>query len=164
MSDRDTAIQTLRIMDKHDKLGTKGVVEQLQKPASEFGAGLEPAQARMIGEFLETKGANNSETLANMRNWFLRAHTKNSIAEMMAKSPLVVSRCKMLCILDDDVLFEDGMTGLDKLLSMPQNDDQTWCDGGRPQNIGWALDDIAKAASEAGISERDAALVLIPHR
>ena len=147
----ENALQVLRVMDKHDKLGTQGVVTELQKPQADFGAGLDPARARMIGAFLDTKGADNSETLANMREWFLRAAAKQQAAKLMMESPLVVSRCQMMCVLDDDVLAPDGQTGLDYFLSLPVNTNETWDDGGRPNNIGWMLDDLLGEARKAGV-------------
>lgn len=146
-------MQVLRTMDKHDAIGTAGVVALLQKPESEFGAGLSATQARMVGDFLETKGADNAETLGNIRAWFVNAQAKRAMADIVLKSPLVMSRCKMLCVLDDDVIMEDGETGLDTLLNMPANADQTWRGAGRPENLAWALDDILRMAADAGVGE-----------
>ena len=117
-------LQVLRTIDKFDKIGRDGVVELLQKPEEEFGANLLPVQAELIGDFLDVK-------LDDMPAFF--AHAAG-----------VMSRIKMMALLEDTI-DPDGGTKWDKLLSMRQNEDQTWNNGGRPENIGWALDDMIKA-------------------
>lgn len=43
----------------------------------------------------------------------------------------------------------DGTTAWDRLIALPQNPDQTWRDGGRPENIAWAIDDLIALARQA---------------
>lgn len=42
----------------------------------------------------------------------------------------------------DKQKFNEDYTGLDWLIDLPCNEDQTWKDNGRPSNIAWALDDL----------------------
>lgn len=120
--------QILRTIDKHDKLGTDGVVELLQKPPEEFGCDLDPIRAGLIGQFLDCKGGDNSETLENMREYFSHARR-------------VTARIRLMTAMEQDVEGRDT-TPFDDFLAMPANDDETWRNGGRPKNIAWALDDI----------------------
>lgn len=120
--------QILRTLDKHDKIGTNGVVELLQKGPEDFGAGLDPVRAGLIGQFLECKGADSTETIANMKKWFYHAGK-------------VMSRLRFIDILDQ-IETSQGKTMLDDLLDMPTNADETWSDGRRPHNIAFAIDDI----------------------
>jgi hypothetical protein len=156
--------QVLRTMDKADKIGIAGVVEQLQRPAEQFGAGLTRTQARMIGAFMATKGADNYATLANMRAWFAEATAFNAAITTAAQDLMIVERCRLVNLLDDEIVFSDGTTGLDRLMAMPTNADQTWRDGGRPENIAWAIDDILDAVSVAGTAPRDAAAAITAGR
>ena len=124
----DIEMQILRTVDKVDKIGVCGVIDLLQKPAEQFGAGLDPVRAELVGSFLTARGATNGQTLENLRAWFPRAD-------------LVTRRVKLLVLLED----MEGETALDRLLSLRPNDDQTWANDGRPANIAWALDDLAHA-------------------
>lgn len=121
-------LQVLRTIDKFDKIGRDGVVALLQKPVEEFGAGLDPVRAELVGLFLDTKGATNEETLNNMRAFFKHAG-------------LVRTRLDLMVMLEEAV-EADGTTKWDRLLALRANEDQTWSDGGRPANIAWALDDM----------------------
>jgi hypothetical protein len=132
-------MQILRSIDKHDKIGTDGVVALLQKPETEFGAGLDPVRAALIGAFLNARGPDNAATLANLQAFFLHATRVNR-------------RLQLLVAMDRG----DGETALDRLLAMPPNANNTWENGGRPFNIAWALDDIADALddiADAGLAE-----------
>jgi hypothetical protein len=157
-------VQTLRTMDKADKIGVAGVVEQLQKPPEEFGAGLTRTQARMIGAFMAAKGADNYETLANMRAWFMAAAESSSALIAAAQNDMIVNRCRLVNLLDDEIMFSDGTTGLDRFMAMPANADQTWSDGGRPENVGWAMDDIAGALLLADVTMENAAEAILSGR
>jgi len=115
-------LQTLRTIDKVDKIGIDGVVELLQKPADEFGVDLMECQAILIGEFCGAKGETNSETISKLRDQF-------------ARMDMVSSRFKLIG------LMEENHT-LDVFLALKPNKDNTWKNRGRPENIAWALDDI----------------------
>ena len=130
MATEDTRAQVLRTIDKADKIGVAGVVELLQRPVEDFGAGLDPVRAALIGRFLETKGDTNEQTLANMRAWFDHA-------------PQVMRRLDLAVTLDE--IAVGNRTALDVILALPARSDQTWSDGGRPANIGIALDDMIAA-------------------
>lgn len=121
-------LQVLRTIDKFDKIGVDGVVALLQKPTSEFGAGLTEWQAQLIGRFLCVTGDSSERTIANAKKWFTDAKR-------------VRDRINLMCLLEETVHF-DGSTSWDRLLSMTANPDNTWSDSGRPTNLGWALDDI----------------------
>ena len=124
-------LQTLRTIDKFDKIGRDGVVELLQKPLEEFGANLDPIQAELIGIFLDTPGATDEEKINNIGEFF-----------KLAKRV----RCRIdLMVLMEEQVNADGKTMWDKLIAMRCNADQTWEHGGRPENIAWALDDIINA-------------------
>lgn len=129
-------LQVLRTIDKHDRIGTAGVVELLQKPVEEFGAGLMGWQAILIGDFLETKSPDfdDSKPLANISAWFGRAS-------------MVKSRILFMAELERRIVDPaTGETAWDRLLAMEARADQTWNDGGRPANIAWALDDLLDVA------------------
>jgi hypothetical protein len=125
--------QVLRTIDKHDKIGTEGVVALLQKPPAEFGASLDPVTAGLVGQFLSIKGATNEETLDRLRSFFTHAGRVSSRLRLMAE----LERAETAL----------GVTKWDELLDMPPNGNQTWDNGGRPENIGWALDDILDVAA-----------------
>ena len=125
-------IQVLRTIDKFDKIGRDGVVALLQKPADEFGAGLDPIRAELVGRFLDTKGASNAETL-------------DAIKGFLASAGKIRTRMELLEALESTTK-EDGRTGLDLLLALRPNEDQSWANGGRPENIAWALDDLVEAS------------------
>jgi hypothetical protein len=130
-----STLQILRTIDKLDKLGKDGVVELLQKPESEFGAGLDVISANLIGLFLDNgQGKTNEQTIERMSSYL-----KHAIK--------VKSRIDLMVALEENIL-EDGQTSWDKLLAMPANKDETWNNKGRPNNIGWALDDLIKAFRE----------------
>lgn len=131
-------LQTLRTIDKFDKIGRDGVVDLLQKDTDEFGANLDPVSAGLIGLFLDTDGATNEETLDNVKKFFKHAGR-------------VRSRLQLMIALEETV-DSDGKTKWDRLLEMQPNDDESWNDGGRPANIAWALDDMVEVmASRRGV-------------
>jgi hypothetical protein len=124
-----TRLQFLRTIDKHDRLGTGGVIDLLQKPMPE-GPALDPVRAALVGEILDAQGGTNSETIQAMKSWFGRAQK-------------ITARLDFMVWLDDQSTYnEHGKTAWDRLIEMPTNADETWRDGGRPANIGWALDDL----------------------
>ena len=121
-------LQILRSIDKFDKIGRDGVIELLQKPEEEFGAGLDPVSAGLIGLFLDVSGSSNEETIDNLKAWYNHALK-------------VRTRVGMMVILEESV-EPNGTTKWDRLIAMRQNEDETWRDGGRPKNIAFALDDM----------------------
>ena len=131
--------QVLRTLDKADKIGVDGFIALLQEPPEKFGAGLDRFRAEWIGSFRRCTGRDNDETIANLRAWFEIA-------------PTIRRRLDLMCALAKQT-DAGGTTAWDRLLNMPDNDDQSWRDGGRPANIGWALDDLgaALAKREGGI-------------
>lgn len=132
MNNTNEQLAVLRTVDKYDKLGRQGVVDLLQKPLEEFGADLMPWQAELIGDFIESgKGsASNEETLDRMAATFRRIVS-------------VSDRFKFIGALEGQVVdLTTGETAWDRLLGMPQNEDETWKDGGRPKNIAFAVDDL----------------------
>jgi hypothetical protein len=130
-----STLQILRTIDKLDKLGKDGVVELLQKPESEFGAGLDVISANLIGLFLDNgQGKTNEQTIERMSSY-------------LGHAIKVKSRIDLMVALEENIL-EDGQTSWDKLLAMPSNEDETWDNKGRPKNIGWTLDDLIKAFRE----------------
>lgn len=138
-------LQILRTIDKYDKLGPEGTYELLQKSPEEFGAGLDRVSASLIVDFLGTKGSSNDETLNNMEKAFKHLNR-------------VGARLRLMCLLEETI-HPDGETLWDKLLTMPCTDDETWADGKRPHNIGWALDDIIEKI-QGGASEIDTETLL----
>jgi len=122
-------MQVLRTIDKFGKIGPDGVRELLQKPLAEFGAELDPVRAEFIVRLLTPAqpGGSNQEIL-------------RGIAELTSHAQLVGSR--LMAALEKTIVAESGETAWDRLLAMPPNEDNSWSDGGRPQNIGWALDDL----------------------
>ena len=135
--------QVLRIMDKYDKLGKQGVIEELQTPLEEHGANLPKWQAYSIGNFLDSPGKTNEETLTNINSWFQEQAEINKILGSVSKSfwNVVSNRLDMLELLEAEN-NSDGMSKLDELLDRQENKDQTWKNGGRPSNIAFALDDL----------------------
>ncbi|MDQ2093809.1 histidine--tRNA ligase [Rhodalgimonas zhirmunskyi] len=73
VSDEGQAADVLRTIDKFDKVGEAGVRELLGKGRLDAsgayidGVGLNDAQAEPVIAFLTSKGAGNTETLANLR-------------------------------------------------------------------------------------------------
>ena len=69
----DRAADVLRTIDKFDKIGAEGVLQLLTTGRKDDsgavidGIGLTPAQAQPVLDFLTSKGADNAETLANLR-------------------------------------------------------------------------------------------------
>lgn len=122
-------IQVLRTIDKFDRIGRDGVVELLQKPEGEFGAGLDPVRAELVGQLFDTKGQTNRETLENLTRYIKHAGR-------------VGLRLRIMTYLETQEI-KDGYTMWDRLIDMPTSPDETWQNGMRPENLGWALDDIA---------------------
>jgi len=120
--------QVLRTIDKVDKIGVAGVVDLLQRPAEEFGAGLDSVRAALIGRFLETKGETDAETIGNLAAFF------RDTAQVMSRVDLMIQL--------EETVFGDRSTAWDLFLSMPTNTDDTWSATARPNNIGVALDDL----------------------
>ena len=69
-ADKDAVLRTI---DKYDKVGREGVIELLtvgrtdQSGARIDGVGLRSADALRVIEFMESRGADNKETIANLR-------------------------------------------------------------------------------------------------
>lgn len=123
------AFETLRQIDKLDKVGIEGVRARLTTGVSDDsgafveGVGMRDTQANAIVAFLDGSFGTGVE---GMRRWF----------------DLIGTRMKLMVALES-IENEDGTTKFDELLSMPVCPNQTWEDGHRPENIGWAIDDIA---------------------
>jgi len=116
-------LQVLREIDKIDRLGLQTVQENLVNVA-----GVHPIQAiAIIRLFDGTFG----DGLDSIEKWHATIGTRFDLMAMLESTPT-----------------ENGYTAWDELLDMKQNQDQTWSDGGRPQNIGWALDDLVKMLKE----------------
>jgi len=131
----EKTLQVLRTIDKADRIGIPATVDLLQQPIAAFGADLDPIQASLIGLFLDTKEKDGDDPIGHMRAFFSGA------ARVMA-------RVDMMAFLDQQPPDADGKTALDRLLAIPQNDDETWNAGGRPKNIAWALDDLVRAMTD----------------
>jgi hypothetical protein len=128
---KSECVQVLRTIDKYDKIGEEGIEVLLQKPLEEFGANLDPIRAELITRFVAVKGVNNSDTLDKM-------------SKSLEHCGKVMARVNLMAALDSIVDCGEK-TAWDRLLETRRNDDETWTDGGRPANIGWALDDIIEA-------------------
>lgn len=122
--------QTLRTMDKFDKIGAAGVVELLQKPFEDFGANLTKEQAEIIGFFVSLRGVDNRETISNLVNLF-------------SPNRRLPARLDLLDLLEATPHDEHG-DWLGYYLALPANKDQTWGRGGRPANVAWMLDDMVR--------------------
>lgn len=125
------AESVLRAIDKYDRVGPEGVRARLtdglqdKSGAMIEGVGLSKTQAEVIISFLDGR---HGDGLDGMKSWFNH----------------VPARFRLMSFLDQ--AYVDGeRTYLDLLLEMPKNEDQTWKDGGRPANLGWAMDDIIAA-------------------
>ncbi|MEN0039851.1 MAG: hypothetical protein AAF764_00800 [Pseudomonadota bacterium] len=133
MGDWNQRIQVLRTIDKMDKIGLNGVREKLQAPREEFGAELHPIQAELLCNFIRPDDG---------------PHGGCTIETLMARCKhltLVSSRFKLIELLDGKATEDaDGQTAWDRLLSMPVCARQSWENGCRPENIGWALDDLTQ--------------------
>jgi hypothetical protein len=126
-------------MDKCDKIGVDGVVDLLQKPPEEFGAGLNAIQAGLVGLFLGCKADNSQDAISNMESFFSRAKK-------------VTARIELMVHLDSLPVDGGTKTAWDALIVMPVNADETWSNGRRPANLAWALDDIISVLSTAGMA------------
>lgn len=125
-------LQVLRTIDKADKIGINGVIDLLQKPTAEFGADVDPIRAAFLGMFLKTGELDGGRrTLAAMEN-------------LLDRAPVVRDRLVLMEVLEETIIDrENDRTLWDELLAMAPNRDMSWRNGGRPENIAWALDDIA---------------------
>ena len=122
--DPDCHTQVLREIDKLDKVGPIGVFARLT-------AGLTDTS----GAAIEGAGLTNKQALIIMAG----------IASPISSSPVVrkvSGRIAMMVALEKIETDDTGYTAWDRLIDMPVNDDETWSEGRRPRNIGWALDDI----------------------
>lgn len=136
----DQRVQVLREIDKLDKIGLDGVCSMLgdglrdASGAFNKGVGLMPVQVGIIRLFLtETTGHDSNEkTLAALKTVMLRLGR-------------IRGRIDLMCALEESADEASGLTAWDKLLAMPTNKDNTWSNGGRPGNVGWALDDMLDA-------------------
>lgn len=116
----DVNLQILRSLDKHDRLGDEGVFELLTTGRKDES-----------GSFTEGCG------LSNSRAAFLVAFLN------VGKDNLIANRFWLMSKLEESET-ESGETQWDILLNMRVNEDNTWENYGRPNNIGWALDDLYK--------------------
>jgi len=122
--------QSLREIDKWDKVGPDGVLARLttgltdQSGAEIPGVGVHPVQAEALVAFIDGRfGAG----VKGMETWF----------------DTIGGRFALMTFLDQAPCGDtEGYTLWDKLIDMPVNPDQSWSGDARPENIGWALDDI----------------------
>lgn len=141
---KHTNLQVLREIDKLDKIGEAGVRAMLtdgMKDASgafNAGIGLHPAQAEFI--------------LACI----------SGASDPLKRITMLCDRFAFMAKLEETVVDEKtGETAWDRLLNMPRNDNESWDNGGRPANIGWALDDLVVAmrrtasAASSGVGRDD---------
>jgi hypothetical protein len=118
-------LHVLRQIDKLDRVGLAGVYKRLTTGATDS------SEAFVPGVGLESRQA-------VLIFWLMCL-------------PQVSSRIDVMVALDAQQ-NTDGTTGLDALLAMKANADNTWSNGSRPENIGWALDDLL-----AGMKQKEAA-------
>lgn len=130
----DIQIQALREIDKWDKVGAEGVYQRLtdglidKSGAKIPGAGLHSIQAEAILAFIDGRFGTG---IYGMRNWF----------------DLIGGRFRMIAFLESQPSPDrPSMTKWDDLIEMPTCENNTWENGCRPKNIGWALDDIRRCA------------------
>jgi hypothetical protein len=117
-------LQVLRQIDKLDRVGLAGVFDRLTTGAKDDS-----------GAFVPGVGMDraNAATLLGLMNL----------------QPLT-SRLELMVALEDHQR-PDGSSAWDALLAMRPNADNSWRNGGRPENIGWALDDLI-----AGMKQKEA--------
>lgn len=126
------ALQTLRTIDKVDRIGWDGVQKILTEPLPQ-GPGLHPTQAALLCGILKAKN-------------------------YITSAPMLLDRINIMTALDADTTKDaSGRTAWERLLEMPANADETWNDGKRPANIAWALDDLVGAARKVGQDDRGCA-------
>jgi hypothetical protein len=118
-------LQVLRQIDKLDRVGLAGVFDRLTTGAKDDS-----------GAFVPGVGMDraNAATLLGLMNL----------------QPLT-SRLELMVALEDHQR-PDGSSAWDALLAMRPPADNSWRNGGRPENIGWALDDLI-----AGMKQKEAA-------
>ena len=119
-------LQVLREVDKLDRLGPDQVRVNLVDVA-----GVHPVQAEAIIAFVDQRfGAG----VDGMQRWFDVIGTRFEL---------------MIALQECDV--GNGRTAWDVLIETPTNADNSWEGGGRPENIGFALDDIVQLIQHLGI-------------
>lgn len=134
-----TEAAVLRTVDKFDDVGPEGVMARLTTGLTDAsgarieGAGIHPIQAGAIVAFLDGRFG---EGVDGMEGWF----------------KYIGGRLQMMAALEQ-VPLAGGGTLLDKLIDMPQNEDNTWSETGRPQNIGWALDDLLEFVKSSKVDQ-----------
>ncbi len=123
-------IQVLRTIDKLDRLGLPEVIRLLGEKEENYGANLDKIQITVITDFFQVSGNTNKETISNLKSFF-------------AKTKLINERMSLIAFFEN-IIVEDGYTLWDYIIDIPTNEDETWSNGKRPKNIGWALDDLFK--------------------
>jgi len=128
----DVRLQALREIDKLDKIGADGVRAMLttgMKDASgafNQGLGLHPFQAE-----------------------FLVSVISGGAGDPLGHIKRLCSRINMMVVLEETIVDQrTGETAWGRLLNTPSSADETWGENSRPANIGWALDDLVKAAQQ----------------
>jgi hypothetical protein len=118
-------LQVFREIDKLDKIGAEGVRAML------LDGRVDESGAFVPGVGLHTFQA----------DFILACITPGDGA--LGKTPMLVSRINLMAAMEERVADPaTGETHWDRLLALPANADNSWAGGGRPANIGWALDDI----------------------
>lgn len=145
-SDEEERKNILRQIDKFDKIGIDGVCAMLgdgltdKSGAFNKGAGLLPIQVSIIRLFLES--GREAKTYEEQLNAF--AETEKHIR-------CAHNRIELMAKLEESVIDEHGATAWDRFLALRPNADNSWSDGGRPKNVGWALDDILENVRRRGL-------------
>lgn len=115
--------QILREIDKLDRIGIDGVYSMLTKGMLDKsvsfnkGVGLHPFQSNFIIACITAKKL-------------------DFISQLFSRINLMVTLEK--------IQINENETAWDKLINMEQNKDNTWKNNKRPENIGWALDDLLR--------------------
>jgi hypothetical protein len=110
-----TWLQVLREIDKLDRVGAEGVFDRLTKGARDESGAFIPGVGLPAGKAALLLGA-------------------------IVGRP-IIDRIAVMEALENHE-NANGSTAWDEFLALPTNADNTWKDGGRPQNIAWAIDDL----------------------
>ncbi len=114
-------LRVLRTLDKADRDAPLVIFEKLTTGHKDGS-----------GAFIDGCGLTNGQAIA--------------LIAFLGKDRKIADRIDLMCRLEDAVIDDrTGETALDRLLTMPVSNDESWNDGKRPKNIGWALDDLMVA-------------------
>lgn len=119
----EARLDVLRAMDGFDRLGPIGVFERLTTGRRDAS-----------GAWVAGCGITSAQAVVLLG---------------VLVGPTVNDRLAMMARLEEKVIGPAGYTAWDAVLDMQANDDETWARGGRPRNIGFALDDLIELAKGA---------------